>query len=102
MMILNDLYYGNISPIDKCFNRTSEYARFMEMISNNQEKLTDFLNSLPNAKEQQHLFEQMVNAQGEVSEFSEREKFFEGFRLGAGIMLETFILPQQSVIRDID
>ncbi len=43
----------------------------------------------------------MINAQSELSQFSEIERFIEGFRLGAGIMLDTFILPQQSVIRDI-
>ena len=102
MTTLEDLYYGNIHPNEKRFERTSEYAKFAKIAVDKGKKLTAFLNALPNAKEERHLFEQMVNAESEISAFSEFERFIEGFRLGAGIMLKTFILPQQSVIRDID
>ena len=101
MNILEDLYYGNINLNEKQFNRKSEYAKYVKIVTDNEEKLTAFLNALPNAEEEQHLFSQMINAQIEISDFSEYERFIEGFRLGAGIMLETFIFPQQSVIRDI-
>ena len=101
MNILEDLYYGNINPNEKQFNRKSEYAKFAKIITDNEEKLTAFLNALPNANDEQHLFSQMINAQMEISDFSEFERFMEGFRLGASIMLETFILPQQSILRDI-
>ena len=99
--ILKDLFYGNINPNGKCFDRSSEYAKFAKIMINNEEKLTEFLKSLPKSEEEQHLFSQMINAQSEVAEFSEIERFIEGFRLGAGIMLELFVMPQQSVIRDI-
>lgn len=101
MTILEDLYYGNINPNEKCFDRKSKYAEFVKILSDNEEKLTTFLNALPNAEAEQHLLSQMINAQSELSQFSEIERFIEGFRLGSGIMLDTFILPQQSVIRDI-
>jgi hypothetical protein len=101
MNILEDLYYGNINPNEKCFDRKSRYSQFVKIVTDNEEKLTAFLNALPNAEEEQHLLSQMINAQSELSQFSEIERFIEGFRLGAGIMLDTFIFPQQSVIRDI-
>jgi hypothetical protein len=101
MNILEDLYYGNINPNEKCFDKKSEYAKFVKIIIDNEEKLIAFLNALPNAEEGRHLFSEMLNAHSEISQFEEFERFAEGFRLGAGIMLETFILPQQSVIRDI-
>lgn len=101
MNILEDLFYGDINPNEKCFDRKSRYAEFAAIVSDNEEKLTAFLNTLPNADKEQHLLSQMVNAQSELSQFSEIERFIEGFRLGAGIMLDTFIFPQKSVVRDI-
>lgn len=101
MNILEEFYYGNIIPNDKCFDRKSEYAKFIEIISDNEKKLTAFLGGLPRAEEEQHLFSQLMNAQREVSTFSELNRFIEGFQLGARFILDTFILPQESVIRDI-
>lgn len=43
-----------------------------------------------------------MNAQAEVSGYSEMERFIEGFRLGARFMLDTFVMPDNSVIRDIE
>ncbi len=69
MTILEDLFYGNINPNEKCFDKKSEYAKFAKIITDNEEKLTAFLNRLPNAEEEQHLFSQMVNAQSELGQF---------------------------------
>ena len=43
-----------------------------------------------------------MNAQGEIQRFSELDRFVEGFQLGARLLLDTFLVPQESVIRDID
>jgi len=101
MSIFEDLFYGNINPSDKCFDKQSEYAKFVKTVADNEEKLNAFLGNLPNAQEERRLFSQMIDAQIEIGQFSEIEWFIEGFRLGASIMLETSVLPQQSVIRDI-
>jgi len=42
-----------------------------------------------------------MNAQGEVLAFCEQERFIEGFRLGARFMLDTFLVPENRVIKDI-
>ncbi len=102
MNILEDLYYGNISPNEKCFKHQPNYVKFAEIVAGNEEKLSDFLSNLPNAEQQRHQFEQMINAQIEISGFLELERFIEGFRLGSVLMLETFILPKQSIIKDIE
>lgn len=102
MNILEDLYYGNISPNEKCFNRKPTYVKFAEIIAGNEEKLNAFFKNMPNAEQERHQFEQMINAQIEISAFLELERFIEGFRLGSALMLETFILPKQSVITDIE
>lgn len=101
MTILEDFYYGNIIPNDKCFDPKSKYAKCAEIFTDNEEKLIAFLKALPNAEEEQRLLSQMIEAQNEINRFSEVERFIEGFRLGASFMLDTFVVPQQSVIRDI-
>ena len=98
---LESLYYGNINPNVKCFDRNTKYAKFMQIVSENEQKLTDYLRAIPKSDEEQHLFSQLMNAQSEIMSFSELERFIEGFRLGATFMLETFLLPQNSAIRDI-
>ena len=101
MDIIEELYYGNLNPQSKCFDRRSEYGKFMKIISDNEEKLTAYLGAIPNAKEEQQLFSQMMNAQGEVLCISESERFTEGFRIGARFMLDTFLLESKSVFKDI-
>ena len=101
MNILEELYYVNVRPDEKCFDRKSEYAAFIKIIAENEERLLAFLNAQSEAKEEQHLFSQLMNAQGEVLRFSEMNRFIEGFQLGARFILDSLVLPQQSVIRDI-
>jgi len=98
---LEALYYGNIIPSEKCFDRDSEYARFIKIVSENKEKLTSFLNGIPTAQEAQRLFSQLMGAQNELLEFSEQDRFIEGFMLGARFMLDTFLIPRESAIADI-
>ena len=100
MTVLEDLYYGNLNPNAKCFSKNTEYMKFSKIVTDSAEKLTAFLEALPNAEEERHLLSQMLNAQSEISGFTEFEQFIKGFRLGAGIMIEAFIAPQQSVLRD--
>lgn len=101
MNILEELYFGNINPNEKKFERSSGYAKFCKIMTDNEHKLTEFLAALPNAENEQHLLTQMINAQSEVSGYSETERFIEGFRLGARFMLDMFVMPDNSVIRDI-
>jgi hypothetical protein len=101
MNILEELYFGSINPYAKCFDRHSEYAKLIKTISDSEEKLTSFLNALPEMKDQSHLFSQLMNAQGEVLAFCKQNSFIEGFQLGARFILDIFLIPQKSVIRDI-
>lgn len=102
MNVLEELFYGNINPNEKCFDRRSEYAKFNAIVSDNEEKLMKFLKGIPRTEEEQHFFSQLMNAQAEILSFSQLDRFIEGFQLGARFMLDTFILPQKSVVRDIN
>lgn len=101
MNILEELYHGNIRPNDKEFDRNSHYAKFCKILTDNEQELTRFLKALPNAENELHLLSQMINSQAEVVGHNEIERFIEGYRLGARFMLDTFVMPDNSVIRDI-
>ena len=101
MNIIEELYHGNIYPCEKCFSRSSHYAKFVAIVSENEAKLTEFLQALPNAEQEQHLLSQLMNAQSEINLFEGREKFMEGFRLGARFMLDTCVSEQEGAMRDI-
>jgi len=100
--ILEELYHGNVRPSDKQFDRTSQYAKFCKILFENERQLTAFLAAIPNADNELHLLSQMINAQVEISGYNEIERFIEGFRLGARFMRDIFVMPDNSVIRDIE
>lgn len=99
--LIEELYFGNICPNEESVDKRSRYASFLKTISVNEEKLNAYFKAHTGAEGEQHLFSQLINAQGEIQRFSELDRFVEGFQLGARLMLDTFLLPQQSVIRDI-
>ena len=97
---LEELYYGNIRPNEKFYEKNSEYAEQTKIIVENECRLISLLNSLQN--NEVCLLSELMNAQSEILAYSEFERFIEGFRLGANFMLETFIIPQKSVMKDIN
>lgn len=96
MNILEEFYYGNVNPQEKCFKRESEYATFVKIVSDNEEKLSAYLGG-----EEQHLFSQLMNAQSEIISIKTRERFIEGWKPGAKFMLDTFLVPRHSPISGI-
>lgn len=101
MNILEEFYYGNVNPQEKCFKHESEYATFVKIVSANEEKLNAYLNAIPTAQEEQHLFSQLMNAQSEIISIETRERFIEGWKLGARFMIDTFLVPRYSPISRI-
>lgn len=96
MNILEEFYYGNVNPQEKFYKRESEYAAFVRIISENEEKLTTYLGG-----EEKHLFSQLMNAQSEILDTETRERFIEGWKLGAKFILDTFLVPRYSPINGI-
>ena len=94
--IIETLYYGNIAPFEKYFERSSEFAGYMKEISESEEKLLAALN-----EEERQVLTQLIEAESRLSCFSELEHFVEGFRLGAMFMLDTFVIPRKNAASDI-
>lgn len=99
--ILEDLYRGDLHPQDRDVDPRSEYAVFQRILADNERKLTAFLETIAGADEERRLFTQLLNARQEIAACDELDRFIEGFRLGARIMADTFLLPQEHRSRDI-
>lgn len=80
---LEELYYGNIVPNEKCAKLDDEVKKLLKLLNRNEEKLlvTFF-------EEQKINFEKYKDCNREISEISEREIFLNGFRLGARIIID--------------
>ena len=84
MNTLEDLYYGNLFPQEKCARLDDEVKELLKLLNRNEEKLISTLSD-----EQKETFEKYKDCNREISEICEREAFLNGFRLGARIIIES-------------
>lgn len=84
MNTLEDLYYGNLFPHEKCAKLDDEMKELLGLLNRNEEKLTTTLSD-----EQKETLEKYKDCNQEISEICEREAFLNGFRLGARIIIES-------------
>ena len=83
MDILEDLYYGNLFPQEKCARLDDDVKELLKLLNRNEEKLISTLSD-----EQKETFEKYKDCNREISEICEREIFLNGFRLGARIIID--------------
>ena len=83
MTILEDLYYGNISPHERYIKRGSRVEQLVKLICKNEESLTATL-----TEQQKETFEKFKDCTSELSCITEREAFSSGFILVTRIMVE--------------
>lgn len=83
MNTLEDLYYGNLLPHEKCARLDDEVKELLKLLNRNEEKLISTLSD-----EQKETFGKYKDCNREISEISEREIFLNGFRLGAKIIVD--------------
>ena len=84
--IIEELYYGNITPSERSFRRTGEYAHILQLITRNEEKLTEAL-----TEAQKETFEKFKDGTSEISSMTEVTAFTLGFKLGLRLTAEAFI-----------
>lgn len=84
MNILEELYYGNIAPNEKCARLNSEVTKLLKLLNRNEEKLT-----VTFSEEQKIIFEKYKDCNREISEICEKDVFMNGFRLGARTIIES-------------
>jgi len=83
MNIIEDLWYGNISPWERPFKKGSAYAELLALVVRHQEDLLSRLND-----EEKEIFEKYADCTSEMHDLTEREAFIKGFALGARIIIE--------------
>ena len=83
MLILEDLYLGNVRPSERSFKRNSQYAKALDDLVKAGDALTD-----PLTEKQREMFEEYMTAQREVNILTDCETFCYGFMLGAKMMMD--------------
>ena len=81
--ILEDLYYGNITPGAQQMAPNSELKRAVDRIARFESQLTDRLD-----EDGQTILAKLIESQDEVESITARENFILGFRLGPRMMAE--------------
>ena len=93
MLILEDLYLGDIRPNERSFKRNSQYAKALDDLVKAGDALTDTL-----TEKQKEVFEEYMSAQREVSVLTDCETFIYAFRLAAKIMIDVLTEGQMRKI----
>ena len=83
MLILEDLYLGDVRPSERSFKRNSQYAKALDELVKAGDMLTETL-----TEKQKEMFEDYMTAQREVNVLTDCETFVYAFRLAAKIMID--------------
>ena len=83
MKIIEDLYYGRISPYEMSISATTEYQKLKAQADRNEDSLRESLSD-----EQKELLDKLIETVTDISSISERDMFINGFRLGVKLMID--------------
>ena len=81
--ILEDFYYGNITPCEQQMTSGSELKRAVERVAKCEEQLTELLD-----EEGRHVLTRLTRSQQEIDSRTALENFILGFRLGVRLVAE--------------
>ena len=83
MFVLEDIWYGNVTPSDRRIREGSHYQKTSHQAA---EYLQTFRNEL--SPEGKKVFDDYYRTQMELGEISEKDAYFRGIRLGVQIVLD--------------
>ena len=91
MKIIDELWYGNISPFEQCSRGDKQLKELLALIVRNKKELDASLTD-----KQKAIFEKFEDCVNEMNSITERNAFSCGFKLGMHIMAEAsvFMLAQ--------
>ena len=84
MTVLEDLWYGNIRPVETYIEGNMEYKRLLRLASKNRERLENEL-----SQNQLDLFEKYNTSAKEMKSVSETAAFKFGFNLAVWLLTES-------------
>ena len=96
MNFIEELYFGNINPNEKRFEKGTQFAKALERFCENESKLTETLTG-----ENLELFIDMVNAADEITACTSVDNFKIGFVIGVRMMIDCFRVDENAIFRDI-
>ncbi len=88
MDIINELWYGNISPFEQCTHGDKRLKELLKLVARNREELNGTLTD-----KQKEILEKFEDCMNEMHSITERDAFSYDFRLGVQLMAEAFLLP---------
>ena len=93
LSVLEELYYGNISPGERALAHTEKANAFRKL----QRAATPLEEYLETVLDEQQLkqFHAFCNIQDELTQMEQEDLFVEAFRLGAKMMVE-ILLPREN------
>ena len=83
MTIFENLWYGNIRPVEEFVDGNVEYKSLLRLVSKNRENFEDTL-----SPKQAELFEKYCTAVNEMNSTAEGKAFSYGLQLGVRLMIE--------------
>ena len=83
MKLLEDLFYGELSPNVKSYEGNEQFEKALETIDQNEGPLKENLSEADFSQVQR-----LLDAQEEIISICSCENFLDGFRMGARLMLE--------------
>ena len=88
MDIINELWYGNVSPFEQCTRGDKRLKELLKLVARNREDLDGTL-----TEKQKETLEKFEDCMNEMHSITERDAFSYGFRLGVQLMAESFLQP---------
>ena len=85
MNTLEELYYGNIQPMEVShIENNAQYKEALNLVNSNYDRLQEGL-----TEKQKELLMRYAESRNEFSNITELDAFKTGFKLGAGLVIET-------------
>ena len=88
MDIINELWYGNVSPFEQCTRGDKRLKELLKLVARNREELDGTLTD-----KQKEILEKFDDCYNELTDINEREIFTYAFTLGAKIVFEILSKP---------
>ena len=84
MNILEELWYGNIQPMELShIENNAQYKEALQVVNRNYDRLQEGL-----TEKQKELLMRYAESRNEFSNITELDSFKTGFKLGAGLVIE--------------
>ncbi len=86
MAFLDDLYYGNLKPVDKEFVKNSEFDKALKSFLSSKNELCNMLD-----KNDNETLTELINSHNELLAVTGLENFKTGFRLGVQMICAALV-----------